>query len=238
MSISQPFWDADTQGWSGGAWGGMGTGRRRPRIRPARRRGRPRLWTWLRAWLRARRDRIAGNKVPAHWNQATQGWDTGAQDATAARPAAWPRRWTTLTLLLVAAASALLAGWWAGVVFLVWAHLVRTGVAAVRGQAPWGAGALAGRPHPTRVGTHSAQAAAAHSTPGRAFAEGVLAALVPARTLGAEPVPIRPFLEPLPGEGDPVEVEEAVREVLARIAATSARSDEDTPRAPADEDTP
>ncbi|MFD3942485.1 hypothetical protein [Streptomyces sp. NPDC058579] len=224
MSASEPFWDADNEGWSGGAWGGIRPREPRPRLRQAREPGRERsrLWEWLCEWLASRRDGIGRNKPPAHWNQRAQGWDTGAQDTGAARPEAWPRRWTTLALLPTAAVVALLADWWTAVLFLVWAHLVRTGVAAVRRRNPPGAdaGAIAGRGVP-------AARAATPSTPGRAFAEGVLAVLVPSRVLGVEPVPVRPFAEPLPLEGDLVEVEESVRDVVARITAAAARADED-----------
>ncbi|MGW2020443.1 hypothetical protein [Streptomyces sp. NPDC001927] len=223
MSTSEPFWDADTQGWSGEAWGGIRPRKPRPRILQTRgrERERSRLWEWLCAWLASRRDAIGRNKAPAHWNQTAQGWDTGAQDTGAARPEAWPHRWTTLALLPTAAVVALLADWWTAVLFLVWAHLVRTGVAAVRRRTPLvvGAGTVAGRGAPPRAGPPT--------TPARAFAEGVLAVLVPSRVLDVEPVPVRPFAEPLPLEGDLVEVEESVRDVVARITAATARADED-----------
>lgn len=128
-------------------------------------------------------------------------------------PTAWPSRWTALALLFAAWAVSLLAGWWPGVLFLVWTSLVRVGVTAVRRQTPVGAGASSGGAGPSR--------------PGRAFAEGMLAALVPTRTFSAAPTPPQPATAPLPREGDQARVEQAVRDVVARLAA--ARADEGTP---------
>ncbi|MEU9699805.1 hypothetical protein [Streptomyces sp. NPDC047981] len=235
MSTSQPFWDADTQGWSGGAWAGMRERRYRPRTRQAREPHRSRLWEWL----ASRRDRIGRSRVPARWNQAADGWDTGAQDVGAARPETWARRGTTLAVIATAATVALLADFWTAVLFVVWAHLVRTGVAMVRDKAPLVAGAGAGTGAGTGAGAGSATGAVTGrarpartgppTTPGRAFAEGALSVLVPSRAFGdAEPLPMRTFAEPLPLESGPVEVEEAVRDVVARIAAASARADGET----------
>ncbi|GGW96190.1 hypothetical protein GCM10010297_17580 [Streptomyces malachitofuscus] len=212
MSISQPLWDAEMQGWRGEVRDTYRIARRRPWLRRLVRRKRARP-----QWLWSRRRRI--KEQPAvGWNQSAQEWDTGSPDAAPFWSTARTRYGRALVLLLAAGAVTLLAGWWSAVLFLVWTSLVTTGVTTVRRQAAMTAGALGGRDGDLRY--------TASATPERAFAEGVLTVLMLPRPFAAARERSLPDGAPPPrGSGEP-HVAEAVRDVCARLAA-AARAGED-----------
>ena len=213
MSITQPLWDAEIQGWRGEPSGGTyRVGPRSPWLRRLvqRRRARPK-----RPW--SRRSRFT-EQPAVGWNQSSQGWETKTSSAAAFWSTTRLRHGWALLLLLAASTVALLAGWWSGALFLVWTSLVTTGVVTVRRQAAVEAGVRGGRGEPVRD--------PAPVTPERAFAEGALTVLLPSRLITPAREPSRPLDAPPPRESSEAHVAAAVQDVCARLAA-AARTGED-----------